>query len=382
MGDSLPLVSLGTGRSAVALALGRDHTCALLDNGLLKCWGRNDHGQLGLGDTTHRGGSPGDMGDHLPFLNLTNAGTRAVAVAAGYYHTCAVMDVSGGQLKCWGYNANRQLGQGTTTDVFGKVAGHMGDALPYVLLGAGRHVVAAAAGLSHTCASLDNGRVRCFGNNQYGQLGAGDATQGPTSLAQMGDNLPYANLGSDVGTGEAHHNLVVALAAGTEHTCALMDTGSLKCWGRNHVGQLGVGNKQDYGRGTYYTGDRIPYVQLGSNGTAVAVTAGAYHSCALLEDTRAKCWGFNSNGQLGLGDTNHRGDNGNEMGDFLPSSITLNAEEAPSGEIMWRCRRALPSIYTPTYPCSYTSPLTLLPDCSSRHVAVCTRLPMFTNVSM
>ena len=87
-------------------------------------------------------------------------------------------------------------------------------------------------------------------------------------------------------------------------------------------------------------------MQLGSNGTAVAVTAGAYHSCALLEDTRAKCWGFNSNGQLGLGDTNHRGDRGNEMGDFLPSSITLNAEEAPSGEIMWRCRRALPSIYS------------------------------------
>ena len=172
MGDSLPLVSLGTGRSAVALALGHDHTCALLDNGLLKCWGRNDHGQLGLEDTTHRGGSPGDMGDHLPFLNLTNAGTRAVAVAAGYYHTCAVMDVSGGQLKCWGYNANRQLGQGTTTDVFGKVAGHMGDALPYVLLGAGRHVVAVAAGVQHTCALLDNGRVRCFGNNQYGQLGA------------------------------------------------------------------------------------------------------------------------------------------------------------------------------------------------------------------
>jgi alpha-tubulin suppressor-like RCC1 family protein len=90
MGDSLPAVQLGTGRSAVALALGSFHSCALLDDASVKCWGTNSReGRLGLGDVNHRGDKVGSMGDSLPAVQL---GRTAVQLVAGSVHTCALLD--------------------------------------------------------------------------------------------------------------------------------------------------------------------------------------------------------------------------------------------------------------------------------------------------
>jgi len=113
--DLLPVVNLGTGRTATAIAAGQYHTCALLDNASVKCWGRNYYGQLGIDNTTNMGDNTGEMAV-LPTVNL-GTGRTATAIAAGDYHTCALLDNA--SVKCWGWNTDGQLGIDNTT--------HMGD---------------------------------------------------------------------------------------------------------------------------------------------------------------------------------------------------------------------------------------------------------------
>src|SRR4029079_11590079 len=91
MGDGLPAVNLGTGRKAGMVSIGGNHSCVMLDNAQIKCWGLNDKGQLGLGDTNTRGNDPGEMGDNLPTVDL-GVGRTAKAVYAGTSHTCALLD--------------------------------------------------------------------------------------------------------------------------------------------------------------------------------------------------------------------------------------------------------------------------------------------------
>ncbi|CAE7299285.1 HERC4, partial [Symbiodinium sp. KB8] len=306
MGDHLPAVALGTGRSAVEMAAGWGHNCARLDDGSVKCWGNNDNGQLGLGTTDDRGGGSSEMGDYLPAVAL-GTGRSAVEVAAGWYHICARLD--DGTVKCWGRNTHGQLGLGTTDDR-GDASSEMGDHLPAVALGTGRSAVEVAAGWGHTCARLDDGSVKCWGNNEYGQLGLGTTEHMGDGTSEMGDYLPAVALGAG--------RSAVEVAAGARHTCARLDDGSIKCWGRNAQGQLGLGNTDNMGDGSSEMGDHLPAVALGTGRSAVELAPSELHTCARLDDGSVKCWGYNYYGQLGLGTTDDRGDGSNEMGDHLP----------------------------------------------------------------
>ncbi len=325
MGDSLPAVNLGTGRTATAITAGGSHTCALLDNGTVKCWGYNYYGQLGLGDTVNRGDGPGEMGDSLPAVNL-GTGRTATAITAGSIHTCARLD--NGTVKCWGYNVDGRLGLGDTVNR-GDQPGEMGDSLPAVNLGTGRTATAITAGVGHTCALLDNATVKCWGNNSYGGLGLGDTAHRGDGPGEMGDSLPAVSLG----TGRT----ATAVTVGQYHSCALLDDATVKCWGYNTYGELGQGDTTHRGDGPGEMGDSLPAVNLGTGRTATAVTAGSDHTCARLDNATVKCWGYNGSGQLGQGDTAHRGDGPGEMGDSLPAvalftpapaaTISKNADE-------------------------------------------------------
>jgi len=315
MGNILPAVALGTGRTAVGLVAGGRHTCALLDNGAVKCWGNNTYGQLGLGDANRRGDAPSTMGDALPAVAF-GAGRTAVEFAAGYLHTCARLD--NGAVKCWGNNAHGQLGLGNTSRR-GGVSGEMGDALPAVALGTGRTAAALAAGGFHTCARLDNGTVKCWGNNADGQLGLGDTNRRGSAPSQMDNALPAVALGAG--------RTAVALATGGRHTCAQLDNGTVKCWGYNGTGQLGLGDARTRGIAASGMGDVLPAVALGAGRTAVALAAGDNHTCARLDNGAIKCWGLNIVGQLGLGDTTRRGDAVSGMGDALPA-VALGGSRA------------------------------------------------------
>ncbi len=308
MGNSLPPVDLGTGRKAVELKAGGEHTCARLDNGAVKCWGLNDKGQLGVGDSGNRGDGPGEMGDNLPAVNL-GTGRTAVALTAGRFHTCARLD--DGAVKCWGLNEDGQLGIGDTNNR-GDDLGEMGNALPSLDLGTGRTAVELKAGGFHTCARLDNGAAKCWGHNLIGQLGRGDTSNRGDGPGEMGDNL----LAVELGTGRT----AVALAPGRYHTCARLDNGAVKCWGLNKEGELGMGDTNNRGDGPGEMGDALPALDLGTGRAAVELkTGGGYHNCARLDNGAVKCWGHNLRGQLGRGDTDDRGDGPGEMGDNLPA---------------------------------------------------------------
>jgi len=303
MGPLLPAVDLGPGRSAAVLAAGITHTCAILDSGQVKCWGENNFGKLGLGDTGIRGDVPGEMGAALPPVDL-GPGRTALRLALGHFHSCAILD--NGQVKCWGTNgANGELGLG---DLLGRGAapGQMGVALPAVDLGPGRTAVGIAAGVSHTCAVLDNAQLKCWGFNLNGQLGYGDTTSRGSAAIQMGAGLPPVDLGAG--------RTALQVAAGAYSTCARLDNGSVKCWGLNDEGQLGLGD------GIQRTAPASAVADLGPGRTAASLTAAFRNTCVRLDTGTVKCWGRNFYGQLGIGDTMPRGNVGAQMGANLPSA--------------------------------------------------------------
>lgn len=293
---------------AVAMTRASGHsTCVLFMGGKVKCFGLNAFGQLGLGDAVYRGDDPGEMGDALPYVDLGTART-AKSLAVGEFHVCALLDDN--RVKCWGANDYGELGLGDVT-VRGDGAGEMGDNLPFVDLGAGRTAKMLTAGVEHTCAILDNDGVKCWGGNDFGQLGIGDVARRGDGPGEMGDTLPYV----DLGTGRT----AKAIAAGAYHTCALLDTDQVKCWGYNDQGQLGLGDVQRRGDAPGEMGNALPILDFGAGRFVKTIATSALtHTCAILDNNRVKCWGDNGSGVLGLGDVQSRGDGPGEMGDSLP----------------------------------------------------------------
>ena len=160
-----------------------------------------------------------------------------------------------------------------------------------------------APGYLHTCAVLDNASVKCWGYNNYGQLGIDSTTTIGDSSGEMA-SLSAVNLG----TGRT----ATALASGIYHGCALLDNASVKCWGYNNYGQLGIDSTATMGDNSGEMAS-LSTVNLGTGRTATAITSLLYYTCALLDGGDVKCWGHNNYGQLGIDSTVNTGDNSDEM---------------------------------------------------------------------
>lgn len=270
--------------AAAGLDVGKYHACARLTAGGLRCWGYGADGALGYASTESIGDDepplavgPVDLGD----------GRTALGLSAGFTHTCAVLDDRG--VRCWGFGGDGRLGYGNTASIGDdETPGSAGR----VNLGAGRSAAAVTAGRAHSCAVLDDATVRCWGFGFDGRLGYGDNSA-------IGDNeVPGAVGPVKLGAGRTAR----AITAGDSHTCALLDDGAVRCWGYAGNGQLGYGNTTTFS--DTQTPDTAGPVRLPPGRTAVAISAGSYHTCVVLDDGTVRCWGYGGDGRLGYGNTN------------------------------------------------------------------------------
>ena len=313
MGDNLPVINLGTGKTAKAIAAGSYHACAILNDDTLKCWGDGANGRLGYGDTANRGSAANQMGDNLPTVSL-GTGRTAKKISLGSHQTCAILDND--KVKCWGTNTLNngvpagRLGLGDTID-HGSAANQMGDNLPYVDLGTGHTAKLIKQGYASVCAILDDNSTKCWGDNSAGELGLGDTTLRGDGVGLMGDSLPAVNFGTGV------YAVSIEAQSNSPHFCALLNNGKVKCWGSNSKAQLGQGNLTDIGGSAGQMGDNLSAIDLGTGKTAVSLNVTSYASCAILNDGTERCWGFND-GTLGT-KTLEVGDDSNETGNSLPT---------------------------------------------------------------
>lgn len=416
LGNNLPIVNLGTDRYAIDIAVGYQFACAILDNGQVKCWGRNNDGQLGQGDTTDRGEADGSMGDALLAVDLgldaSDQPYTAKQIEAGEEFVCVILNDD--QLKCWGNNRTGNLGYDDMADR-GDDADEMGEQLPLVNLGSGRTVKKLDLAYASVCAVLDNDETKCWGGNYSGELGLGSedrkwgngeidviqyqcSTESLTMLgdvetvidgcgtgkdnnvvtwgldadgngllegaertdnrafcdgdhlplhmdvitvaaggdectdhggiayrygydhdsngafnSEMGDALPVLNFGTSA--------VIQSMNGGYEHKCVSFSDDTFKCWGGGDYGPTGLDTEEDYGDDPNETLDNA---NPDLNGATVVQTAGrGYVNCVLLDTAEVKCWGYSEYGDAGIPDfyDEEVGD-GNpvpEMGANLPS---------------------------------------------------------------
>jgi alpha-tubulin suppressor-like RCC1 family protein len=252
--SSIPTTVPGLAPGATSVAAGGDTSCAILKTGAVRCWGSNDDGQLGDGSTQGRLGTLTDIAGLSP-------GIEAVAVGSGY--ACALL--SDGSIKCWGDNGAGQLGNGTTTD----------SRVPVAVLGLGGPASVLSVGRHHSCAVVAGGGIKCWGGNFSGEVGDGSLQNASSAKAVLGLS-----------------DTAVAVSAGAYHSCAALTSGVVQCWGENYSGQLGNGTTTD---------SLAPVTVASLESKAVAVSASDEHTCALLDTRTVQCWGDNYAGELGDG---------------------------------------------------------------------------------
>ena len=336
-GASAPANTCG---GALHVEAGLNYSCALLYDRTVRCWGLGDQGQLGYGNTNNVGANelPADVGPVAVGGPVTQIGVGGI--------TCVLQS---GDVRCWGIGEAGRLGQGSIDNIGDD---EVPSSVPPISLGGTATQI--AVGWRHACALLSTGDVRCWGDGAltgYGDFmnDIGDdelpSSVGPVSLGGVAtqitagsahtcallasqdvicwgfgtngvlgygntDNVGTTNVPSAVGPVPVG-GAVQAIAAGVSHTCALLTNRQLRCWGSGLFGALGYGNTDDVGDderpsdvGSVSVGDTVQQVALGTG-----------HTCALVSDGQVRCWGSATFGQLGYGNTNDLGD------DELPSSV-------------------------------------------------------------
>jgi alpha-tubulin suppressor-like RCC1 family protein len=237
------------------ITTGSAHACAITASGGVVCWGDNRQGQLGDGTTTT---------SRTP-VHAVGLSAGVAQISSGASHSCAV--TTAGAALCWGANTNAQIGDGIKTTV--------SRLTPTPVMGLSAGTASIQAGAVFSCALTTSGAVKCWGSNSNGELGDGTQT---TQFAPV----DVAGLSSGV----------TDLSVGWNHACAVTSTGGIQCWGANGGWQLGDGTQSN--RST-------PVNVIGLAGSAVRVSAGGSHTCAVISAGAVQCWGNNSFGQLGVG---------------------------------------------------------------------------------
>ena len=250
------------------MATGEDHACIANADGLVKCWGANEAGQLG---------NDSWVDAHEPVTAFTFDAVRKVV--AGRRHTCG-LDY-GGFIMCWGDNSSGALGDGSVNSSRVPTSVVTGLATP------GPQFIDLAAGDRFTCGLKADGTVWCWGLNASGQLGNGKWTASTTPV-----RVDTSLIGPWV--------YATAITAGQFHVCLTVASGGMYCWGDNGYGQLGLGTS---GPGTHQNRPTAPAMAYGNHGAVGPMAAGRNHTCGSLSDGTLACWGLNLDFELGIGFT-------------------------------------------------------------------------------
>ncbi len=317
--STIPLVDVGG--PVQSLAAGKTHVCAVLESGDVRCWGWNGSGQLGLGHTTNVG-----FAEAPSTVDTVALGQPARQVVAGDDFSCALLE--SGAVRCWGSGIDGQLGTGSTDNIGDDELVSAGANVPFMN---GGTAIALAAGKTHVCALLGSGMVTCWGTGFVGELGRGSdiMTIGEAEGNTPADYDPLEFDGmvlSDVSVGEGHSCVsfesgemrcwgtgtalgyessteetwaspmgqwfshmavaigapVTQIGAGRVHTCAVGQSGELYCWGDNMTGAVGY-------ESVVSTGGIRNAITL--DGVVTGIGLGLEHTCAILDETRLRCWG-------------------------------------------------------------------------------------------
>eukprot|EP00756_Hemistasia_phaeocysticola_P005166 Hpha_TRINITY_DN13202_c0_g7::TRINITY_DN13202_c0_g7_i1::g.155066::m.155066 len=342
---ALPTVPLPSVCTVLRLGIYNIHACILCDDQrTLYCWGGNSFGQLGAGDTAPRGNVAGWTSSWTP-VDLGGITVVKLLSQPAAWHTCVVTD--GGQLICWGRNEDGQLGIGTAGHI-GDGPGEMGSNLVPVNFGAHSPSVI-TMGAFHTCALYDvSNLVECWGNNGYGQAGVDSNT---AKAAPDGNMVILSNSLA----GETPSTV----AAGNVFSCAVSTTGmKLSCWGGNMDAQLGLGDLVNRGTGEAgYLMSSLPPISFGSGGTSpkiIKLSPGSLHTCVLVEPAAGAlyevyCWGKNFQGGLGLGHTtNPVGGQAGDMAALLPIDLSCPTPTSSPSNTPSSSPSPNPSVSPPT----------------------------------
>ena len=256
------------------MSVNEKSTCSVWEYEV-KCWGDRH-----VVDPIYTGVALDPRYWYEPQISALDLGENftAESVFNGESHQCVLS--SNGTARCWGDNSHGQCGYGNT--VYFSDSANFGKGIN---VGTDVEIENMAAGADFNCILTADSEVKCFGRNEYGQLGVGHNESIGDDDSEMGDDLGSVDLGTNF--------TVSQIALGAQHVCALSDGGDIKCWGRNDAGQLGLGDTANRGSDPSDMGDYLPAVDLGTSfGTVSEVLMGAQHSCAVSSDRDLKCWGM------------------------------------------------------------------------------------------
>lgn len=377
MGDALPVFDFGNERVKDIL-MQSEMKCFLFHSGKVKCLGSNYKGGLGVGQDVIPKNSYEMKIKDVPFVNL-GTGKKAMKIVGAYGSVCALLNDD--TVRCWGSNTYGELGINLNRHKYlGKSKDDFGDNLKPVNFGHALRPVD-IEGSSTICALFENGRIQCWGYGMNGALGTeqkrftlgagandiprllsfvdlGQTTQntplkakklhshvhGNHFCAELEDDTIKCwgfNPGGALGIESSHHvgdhlgemgnNLIPVrlgttpdlkeLVVGGQHNCALFVNGAAKCWGWGLRGALGHEEKSNLGEAPGTMGDFLPYLFLGNGSVIKKIRLGRNHTCAILKDDSLKCWGLNSHGQLGAGRPGNIGLVFGDMGSLQPVDV-------------------------------------------------------------
>lgn len=278
-GISAPGVAVpfaGFSSSVTSAAFGGDHICAIVDSGAVQCWGFG----IGLGN--------GTLDTNYGSASSVSLPASALSITSGWYHSC--VSLTDGSVECWGYGGDGELGNASSSV----------EATPVSVLdldaeGPLTNVSQVAAQGLTTCALQNNGHVKCWGYNVDGELGNNDSS---TSSIPVAVDVLTTFSSSSI----ASLDSVVSLCSGWDYSCVLTANSGVKCWGSDNFGAVGDNNSSS---NTYLATDVVDGSSSAISSVS-AISCGIGHACALMNDGSMDCWGDNVEGELGDGTTTNR----------------------------------------------------------------------------